>query len=592
MIKKFLQSLSVRIVAIVSIGIIVTLITGLVIEFQSIRKSIVHSMEEEMRAILNAAQSTTESIGNLAQAGAFDYEALSRELAEKGRENYRETTFFRTIPVVAAWDAIRQAITGTAIDFRVVRENPRNPENTPRTDLERRVLVEVSKTGVKEVFFTDGQAGLIAYAQPVVMSQSCMACHGNPATSPSGNGRDSLGFRMEGWKVGEHHGAYILTVPTSVVEKPAQEAMLRSITWTLPIGLIVLVGSSLVISRVVSKPVIDCARAVEKLAEGDLTGEVHIDRSDEIGLLAKSVNASISNLRAMVQEIHGTSESLNKSSGILSETANTQAAAAEQTNMQASTVASAGEQLATNARLMSQSAGEISQSSTSVATAVEEMSATIQEVARNCSEESEIARRADQQARQARELMSKLDESSRQIGKIVELINRIAEQTNLLALNATIEAASAGEAGRGFAVVANEVKELARQSAAATEDIRRQVTLMQENTANSMTAIDDVATVIEKVSHIAGSIAAAVEEQSATTSEIVRSLHSVTSATKTMSDNVRQTSSGAEEVSRNIHGVSQAAGESAQGSTRITSSAKELSGLAGSLGALVSKFKL
>jgi methyl-accepting chemotaxis protein len=188
--------------------------------------------------------------------------------------------------------------------------------------------------------------------------------------------------------------------------------------------------------------------------------------------------------------------------------------------------------------------------------------------------------------------MLKLDESARQIGKIVELINQIAEQTNLLALNATIEAASAGEAGRGFAVVANEVKELARQSAAATQDIRLQVSLIQENTSNSMEAIDDVAKVIEQVSQIASSIAAAVEEQSATTSEIVRSLHNVTSSTKSLSENVKNASSGADEVSRNINGVSQAASESAKGASRISSSAGELSHLAGSLGQLVNRFKL
>jgi methyl-accepting chemotaxis protein len=188
--------------------------------------------------------------------------------------------------------------------------------------------------------------------------------------------------------------------------------------------------------------------------------------------------------------------------------------------------------------------------------------------------------------------MVKLDDSARQIGKIVELINQIAEQTNLLALNATIEAASAGEAGRGFAVVANEVKELARQSASATEDIRRQVSLIQENTANSMVAIDDVASVIEQVSQIASSIAAAVEEQSATTSEIVRSLHSVTSSTKVLSENVQSASSGAAEVSRNIHGVSQAAGDSAKGAASISSGAGELSNLAGSLRGLVSRFKI
>jgi methyl-accepting chemotaxis protein len=220
------------------------------------------------------------------------------------------------------------------------------------------------------------------------------------------------------------------------------------------------------------------------------------------------------------------------------------------------------------------------------------MSSSISEVARNCAQESEIARKADQQARQTRDLMVKLDESARQIGKIVELINQIAEQTNLLALNATIEAASAGEAGRGFAVVANEVKELARQSAAATDDIRRQVSLIQENTANSMEAIDDVASVIEQVSQIASSIAAAVEEQSATTSEIVRSLHGVTSSTKTLSENVQSASSGASEVSRNIHGVSQAASDSAKGAARITGSAGELTLLAGSLREIVTRFKL
>jgi methyl-accepting chemotaxis protein len=248
--------------------------------------------------------------------------------------------------------------------------------------------------------------------------------------------------------------------------------------------------------------------------------------------------------------------------------------------------------LAINSKSMTLSAGEINQASTMVAAALEEMSSSIQEVARNCTQESEIARKADIQARQTRDLMLKLDDSARQIGKIVELINRIAEQTNLLALNATIEAASAGEAGRGFAVVANEVKELARQSAAATEDIRRQVNLIQENTANSMGAIDDVAKVIEQVSQIAGSIAASVEEQSATTSEIVRSLHNVTSSTKTLSENVKNAASGADEVSRNINGVSQAASESAKGASRISSSAGELSHLAGSLVQLVNRFKL
>lgn len=365
------------------------------------------------------------------------------------------------------------------------------------------------------------------------------------------------------------------------------------ITWTISICAIVFMfAAAFFIGRSLSMPIVACARAVNQLAQGDLTGGVNLKRGDEVGQLANSVNDCIEHLRKMVKEITHTSEALTESSSTLTETANSQAAGAEETNVQAHTVAAAGEELAINSKSMTISAGEISQSATTVAAAVEEMSSSIQEVSRNCTQESEIARKADTQARQTRALMLKLEESARQIGKIVELINQIAEQTNLLALNATIEAASAGEAGRGFAVVANEVKELARQSAAATQDIRLQVSLIQENTTTSMVAIDDVAKVIEQVSQIASSIAAAVEEQSATTSEIVRSLHNVTSSTKNLSENVKNASSGADEVSRNIHGVSQAASESAKGAARISTSAGELGHLAASLSQLVNRFKL
>ena len=391
----------------------------------------------------------------------------------------------------------------------------------------------------------------------------------------------ALGYPGLGW---------ILTV--SVTEQDLLRNV-HEIAYGMAIAaVLILLVSAFFIGRSISKPVVACAKAVEKLANGDLTARVDVKRGDEVGVLADSVNQCVENLRKMVEEIKKTSESLTGASSMLTETANQQAAGAEETNVQAQTVAAAGEQLASNSKSMSDSANQINLSATTVSAALEEMSSSISEVARNCAQESEIARKADQQARQTRELMVKLDDSARQIGKIVELINQIAEQTNLLALNATIEAASAGEAGRGFAVVANEVKELARQSASATEDIRRQVSLIQENTANSMVAIDDVASVIEQVSQIASSIAAAVEEQSATTSEIVRSLHSVTSSTKVLSENVQSASSGAAEVSRNIHGVSQAAGDSAKGAASISSGAGELSKLAESLRGLVSRFKI
>jgi len=348
----------------------------------------------------------------------------------------------------------------------------------------------------------------------------------------------------------------------------------------------------LFVTRMITAPITRCVAVVERLAQGDLTAQVGLTRSDEIGVLANAVDTSITNLRSLIGQLSSTSTALLNSSSSLSDTAHTQAAAAEETTVQANNVAAAGEELSINSKSMSAAATQITQSTSTVAAAMEEMSSSIQEVARNCAQESEIARKADTQARQTRELMGKLDDSARQIGKVVELINRIAEQTNLLALNATIEAASAGEAGRGFAVVANEVKALARQSASATEDIRQQVASIQDNAGASMRSLDEVAKVIEQVSHISSSIAAAVEEQSATTAEIVGTIHQVSTATGTLSKNVQQTADGASEVARNISGVSQAASDGAKGAALTSTSATELSNLATTLGLLVSKFKV
>ena len=393
----------------------------------------------------------------------------------------------------------------------------------------------------------------------------------------------ALGYPGLGWSV-------LTLVPESDLLADVVAAN-RAITINVVVAAILLVIVAFLVARSLTRPILACVDAMKKLAEGDLTARVAIERSDEIGTLATAFNASVESLAETIAFVKGTASELDSSANSLTSTATSQAAIAEETNVQANTVAAAGEELAANAKAMSQASGEITQSANTVAAAVEEMSASIQEVARNCAKESEIAHKADQQARSTKELMTRLQESANEIGKVVELINRIAGQTNLLALNATIEAASAGEAGRGFAVVANEVKELARQSATATEEIRNQVALIQENTGASVQAIDDVATIIEQVSVIAGSIAAAVEEQSATTTEIVRSLHNVTSATNTLSENVRSAAAGSDEVSRNIHGVSEASRENAKGAAHISTSATALSSVAETLSSVVVKFQ-
>ena len=342
----------------------------------------------------------------------------------------------------------------------------------------------------------------------------------------------------------------------------------------------------------IQRPLESVTRQLHLLAEGDLTTHSQFKSNDEFGQLAQELDLTSDALRLMIRGISTNAVRLTAAANTLTETAHSQAAAAEETTVQAHTVAAAGEELSVNAKTMAASATQITDSTIKVSSSIEGMSDSIREVSKNCAKESEIARKADSQARETQQLMAKLDESARQIGKVVELINRIAEQTNLLALNATIEAASAGEAGRGFAVVANEVKELARQSAAATEDIRQQVGFIQDHTRASTRSLTEVATIIEEVSRISVSIAETVKQQSATTFSVLETINSVSTASASLTQNVQQTADGALEVARNINGVSTAAAEGAKGATHISTSANELNVLSATLTELVAKFKI
>lgn len=377
--------------------------------------------------------------------------------------------------------------------------------------------------------------------------------------------------------------------------KSIQAAAWKSLITTCSIAFIILLAS-LVLSfleiRSLLIPIHACTSALQQLSTGNLDAEVGFVRQDELGTLAVSVDVCILNLRNLIGGVAAASKELVTSAKELQTTAISQAASAEETTMQATTVASAGEELAANSQTMAKASQQINLAANSVAAAMEEMSASVQEVAQNCAHESQIAQQADMQAGKTRQMMNQLDESSHQIGKIVEMISNIADQTNLLALNATIEAASAGEAGRGFAVVANEVKALAKQSADATEEIKEQIMRIQDNIGASVKSIDDVAQIIQEVSHTASSIASASEEQSATTAEIVRSIHEVTNASSTLSENVQHATEGTAEVARNISGVSEAAAESAKGSSFISASSDSINTLAANLNQQIGGFSM
>jgi methyl-accepting chemotaxis protein len=345
---------------------------------------------------------------------------------------------------------------------------------------------------------------------------------------------------------------------------------------------------------IVFKKIGSIALALKDIAqgEGDLTKRLSAPKGDEISALVLWFNTFAEKLQSIIKSIGSSTSTVSRSSESLSSVSTQLTTNAELVTDQSHSIASATEQASANVHNISTAAEKMSSSVSTVAVAIEEMSASLNEVTKNCQKESQISVTANSQTKSTRDLMARLGISSKEIGKVNIVINDIADRTNLLALNATIEAASAGEAGKGFAVVANEVKELAKQTAQATEEIGRQIEEMQSNTGNAVTAIENVAAIIEEISLISYTIVSAVEEQSATINEIARSISGASSAATEIAQNVSESAIGLSEVSSNIHKMSKTANNTAIGAGNINQNVVDLKKLADGLQKIISQFKV
>jgi methyl-accepting chemotaxis protein len=329
------------------------------------------------------------------------------------------------------------------------------------------------------------------------------------------------------------------------------------------VALALVAGIGVPLTTSIVRPIAVVAAALGKVAAGDFSERVEAGSHDEIGRLAQALNEALEKINAAMWSIGRHSQFLSSSSTELSAVSRQMTSSAQQTASQSTVVSGA--------------ASEVTANLESVATATEEMTSSIREIAKNVTEASHITTSAVMTAQNANATVAKLGVASQEIGQIIKVITSIAQQTNLLALNATIEAARAGEAGKGFAVVANEVKELAKETSRATEDITRKIEVIQSDTEGAVVAIAKISTVISQLNDISGVIATAVEEQTATTNEIAR--------------NVTEAAEGGKRVAQNITAVAAAAEETSGGASETQTAASDLARVAGELQQLVSQFK-
>jgi methyl-accepting chemotaxis protein len=489
-----------------------------------------------------------KSIGGVSEAKGFQTEVINLE---------NELTNLMLASTIADKKLSEQIKADSSAKIAASIEKIKASIDTKGTDIDRE---EVRATFFELVAVYNNY--LLSVEQVLILEKS----------SPESAAKMYFGKEFQGLtpKIFELVKEYVrLELETAKINYENSYKVKESVTYVTIAAIVICVVLSFYIALYVRKsitsPLNNTKKYINDLAESRLNGNIDgVDYVGVTGQIASSVLVLQQNLRHAIKEISDNSMVISSSSEEL-------AAVSAQLNSYA-------EESSSQAHEVANTSASVSQSTQVVASSAEEFSASIREISINAMEASNVANKAVQIASNTNSQMAKLRNSSVEIGAVLGVISGIAEQTNLLALNATIEAARAGELGKGFAVVANEVKELARSTAKATNEIGNSINTIQSDAKSAIESLEEITQIINKISDISNVIAAAVEEQAATVGEISRSIF--TSA------------AGSSAITQNIQGVADSSGKITQGSAEIQSSSVELARVSSQLRALVSRFEL
>lgn len=403
-------------------------------------------------------------------------------------------------------------------------------------------------------------------------------------------------FKEWGWIVGT--GIYIDDIDKAMAEQEKgvhailnqQKLLIASIVAAMVLavgGLIIFLATR------IAKPIREADAFFRDISEGegDLTGRLIVKSRDELEDMAKSFNTFADKLQGMIGYIAKESVGINDSAGTLQGISADLATVAEDTSNKSNTAASAVEEMATNMHLVAGSMNDAAANVNAVASAIEEMTSTINEIAETSEKARSVTDNAVTQAANASDSVDELGSAAQEITQVLETISEISQQVDLLALNATIEAARAGEAGKGFAVVANEIKDLAKQTAQATDQIKQRIESIQRTTKATVSVIASIGTVVGENSEIVNTIATAVEEQSVTAEEISKNVSKISLTIQEVNNNISESSTVSKMVSEQIAEISNSSKDMSDNAQRVDENSKTLNALAQSLEKLVSSFR-
>ncbi len=432
-----------------------------------------------MRAAVIQAETGRQGMAKLNDGNAFDRARLLEEL--KKSSDVRSTTFYRTIPVVSAWLGIQEVAKKEGFEFRVPKLHARNPKNNP-TPEEQAILKYFDDQKAEEYFKVEN--GVMVYARPITLSTDCLSCHGDPATSPTKDGKDYVGFAMENWKAGEVHGAFVLKSGLGKIEAEVQGGFINMLEWIIPLTIVAGFGIFFLVKRTVIGP----------------------------------IRSQISNLDETASSVANSSTEIAAASQSLAQGASEQAASLEETSAALEELSSMIKRNAESADRARGLAGEAKAASERGDGSMQKMSVAIHDIQKSASETA----------------------------KVLKVIDEIAFQTNLLALNAAVEAARAGEAGKGFAVVAEEVRNLANRSAEAARSTAQMIEESVSSAGNGVQIAGEVAKTLNEITQNSVKVDALVNEISAASSEQAQGIAQLTQ-TVTELDQVTQSNAAAAE---------------------------------------------